>query len=295
VLAGVRSWLVGRIGMTIQPGTLLLASLLAVVLLRAPLGLPWWGRLALLVTMPGWLGPIVVRLRHTQPRAAQFMTLTSDDPSVPGAIRAAFESTRAALTGDGFSEVARLQQVPLASGLLGYVQLLEHPQTFDVCARLFVARPGSRQAAADQCAFVTERAGGRALATSNTRTAAPWPDNPAFDRAVFADVRDPVQLLRLHRARLAIEPRDAIRRTTVASNPAAYQARVEQVAKDHMVGCGYWWFDEAAQVYRPTWRGAVLMCWRLLPPARQILNWRRAQAAAALRARLERTGPRVSA
>ena len=85
--------------MTLQPGTLLLASLLAVVLLRAPLGLPWWGRLALLVTMPGWLGPIVVRLRHTQPRAARFMTLTSDDPSVPGAIRTAFEATRAALTG----------------------------------------------------------------------------------------------------------------------------------------------------------------------------------------------------
>jgi hypothetical protein len=152
-----------------------------------------------------------------------------------------------------------------------------------------VARSASGPVAADQCAFVTERTTGPALATSNTRTASPWPDNPAFDRTVFSDVREPGQLLRLHRARLEAGPPGSARRTTVARDPAAYQSRIEQVAKDHIVRCGYWRFDEAAQLYRPTWRGAVLMCWRLLPPARQILASRRASAAAALRERLART------
>ena len=87
--------------MVLQPSTLLLASVLAIILLFAPLGLPEWVRFALLITMPGWLGPIVVHWRQTQPRAARFMTLPSDDPSVPGAIRAAFEATRAELTGHG--------------------------------------------------------------------------------------------------------------------------------------------------------------------------------------------------
>jgi hypothetical protein len=284
-----------RTSMGLQPGTLLIASILAVVLVWAPLGLPWWARLALLVTMPGWLGPIVVRFRQTQPRVAQFMPLAADDPSTPPAIQTVFESTRAALAGRGFVEVARLRQAPSASGLLGYVQLLEDPRTFDVCSRLLVARPGSGMAAADQCAFLTERTARPALATSNMRTASPWPDNPAFDRAVFADVRDPAALLPLHRARLADGPLASVRRTTVASNPAAYQSRIEQVAKDHMVRCGYWWFDDAAQVYRPTWKGAVLMCWRLLPPARQILRSRRAHAAAVLRDRLARARSGVSA
>ena len=276
--------------MGLQPGTLLIASVLAVILVWAPLGLPGWARLTLLVTMPAWLGPMVVRFRHTQPRAARFTPLAADDPSTPAAIGTVFESTRAALAGHGFTEIARLRQAPSASGLLGYVQLLEHPRTFDVCSRLLVARPGSGGAAADQCAFLTERAAGPAVATSNMRTAAPWPDNPAFDRAVFADVRDPAALLRLHRARLAAGSSESVRRTTVASSPAAYQSRIEQVARDHMVRCGYWRFDDAAQVYRPTWKGAILMCWRLLPPARQILRSRRARSAAALRARLERAG-----
>ena len=281
--------------MGLQPGTLLIASAFAAVLVWGPLGLPGWMRLALLVAMPAWLGPIVVRLRRTQPRAARFILLAADDPSMLAVIGTVFESTRAVLAAHGFAEIARLQQAPSTSGLLGYVQLLEHPRTFDVCSRLLVARSGSGGVAADQCALVTERTAGPALATSNMRTAAPWPDNPAFDRAVFADVRDPAALLRLHRARLAAGPAGSVRRTTVSSDPAAYQSRIEQVARDHMVRCGYWWFDDAAQVYRPTWRGAILMCWRLLPPARQILRSRRARSAAALRARLERAGSGASA
>src|SRR5262249_57074159 len=107
-------------------------------------------------------------------------------------------------------------------------------------------------------------------------------------------VREPARLLALHRARLGGGSTGSARRTTVASDPAAYQSRIERVAKEHMVRCGYWWFDDASQVYRPTWWGALLMCWRLLPPARQILEWRRAGAAAALRSRLERARPGVS-
>ena len=281
--------------MTLQPVTLLLASVIAVVLLRAPLGLPGWARLVLLVTMPWWLGPIVVRFRQTQPGVSRFTTVAIDDPSLPAAIRAVFESTRAALSGLGFSEVARLRQAPSASGLLGYVQLLEHPQTFDVCSRLLVARSESGPVAADQCAFLTERTVGPALATSNMRSGSPWPDNPAFERAVFSDVREPAKLLALHRARLAGALPGSVRRTTVAQDPAAYQSRIEQAAKNHMVRCGYWRFDETTQLYRPTWMGAVLMCWRLLPPARQILASRRASAAAALRDRLPRARPGISA
>jgi hypothetical protein len=280
--------------MTLQPVTLLIASVIAIGLLRAPLGLPEWARFALLVTMPWRLGPIVVRLRQTQPGVARFTTVATNDPSLPGAVQAVFESSRATLAGLGFSEVARLRQAPTASGLLGYVQLLENPQTFDVGSRLLVARSESGPVAADQCAFVTERTAGPALATSNTRSASPWPDNPAFERGVFPDVREPAKLLGLHRARLAGAPPGSVRRTTVAQDPAAYQSHIEQAAKDHIVRCGYWWFDESAQLYRPTWKGAVLMCWRLLPPARQILASRRASAAAAMRDRLQRARPGVT-
>jgi hypothetical protein len=276
--------------MRLRPGTMVLAAAIAVVLLRAPLGLSWWGRFAAFVTMPAWLGPIVVRFSHTQPRAADFTILSADDPSVPAAARAAFESTRTALAGYGFSEVVRLRQVNPTPGLLGYVQLLENERTFDVCSRLIAAHAGARLLASDVCVFVAERDVGSALATSNTRHVSPWPDNPAFDRAIFSDVREPVKLLALHRARPAIEPSRHIRRTTVASDPPAYQSRIERVAKEHMVRCGYWWLDESARVYRPTWKGAALMCWRLLPPVKQILQWRRNRAATALRQRLDRTG-----
>jgi hypothetical protein len=266
--------------MQLQPGVLVIAGMLSLALIVLPLGLPVWGRLLLLVTMPAWLGPIVIRFRQTQPRSAEFVPTSSGGPA---AVRASFDATRDALASRAFVEVGRLQQTNSAMAMAGFVQLLEHPNSYAVCSRLVIADPASDELRANLVVFVTERTVGPALVTSNAATIVPFPPNPRFDTVWFPDVRDPAKLYALHGARVSQPGAGVARRTTVASDPVDYQRRLETASKEHMVRCGYWWLDADTQVYRPTWKGAILMALRLLPPCRQLIRWQRTRRAAAVR------------
>ena len=265
--------------MQLQPGVLVIAGILSLALIVLPLGLPLWGRLLLIVTMPAWLGPIVIRFRQTQPRSAEFAPIGS---SAPAAVPASFDATRETLATHGFVEIGRLEQTNSNRGMAGVVQLLEHPNSYAVCSRLVIANPASDQLLADLVVFLTERTAGPTLVTSNATIIAPFPPNPRFDTVWFPDVRDPAKLYALHGARVAQPGAGGPRRTTVASHPVDYQARLETASKEHMVRCGYWWLDEDNRVYRPTWKGAILMALRSLPPCRQLIRWQRTRRAAAV-------------
>jgi hypothetical protein len=70
-----------------------------------------------------------------------------------------------------------------------------------------------------------------------------------------------------------------------------YQRRLETVSKEHMVRSGYWWLDEDNRVYRPTWKGAILMTLRSLPPCRQLIRSQRTHRAASVRPTIARRAP----
>jgi hypothetical protein len=277
--------------MSLQPGVLVIAGIIAFALTALPLGIPLWARLVALVTMPAWLGPIVIRFRHTQPRSAEFALTSLDGSGSPTGVRTTFDATRDALSTQGFVEVGRLRQTNGESALAGFVQLLENRDTFDVCSRLVVADAASGRTAADLAVFVTEPSVGPVIVTSNARTMTPFPPNPRFDTLWFPDLRDPAHLYAIHGARVSRPGRGLTRRTSVAGDPAAYQRHAEAASKEHMVRCGYWWLDEDARVYRPTWQGAILMTLRSLPPFRQLIRWRRARRAAAVARTIARRAP----
>jgi len=261
--------------MTLQPGVLVIAGAVAFALMALPLGLPLWGRLLFVVTMPAWLGPIVVRFRQTQPRSAEFALIPLDGSGSPADVDTSFDGTRNALASRGFVEVGRLRQTNGNKALGGFVQLLEHPETHAVCSRLMIADLASGHIRADVLVFVTERTIGPLIVTSNSQTIAPLPRNPRLDTVWFPDVRDPTRLSSLHDARVLTPGVGIPRRTTVASDPVDYQRRLETAAKEHMVRSGYWRLDESDRVYRPTWKGAILMTLRSLPPWRQLIRWQR--------------------
>src|SRR5262249_39068587 len=119
-----------------QPGVLLIAAIVAFALVALPLGLPWWARVLVLVTMPAWLGPIVIRFRQTQPTFAEFVLLPGDGSGAPAPVTASFDTARDTLAPPGFLEVGRLRQTNVGGALAGFVQLLEHPTVYTVCSRL---------------------------------------------------------------------------------------------------------------------------------------------------------------
>jgi len=261
--------------MTLQPGVLIIAGAVAFALMVLPLGLPLWGRLLLIVTMPAWLGPVVIRFRQTQPRSAEFALASLDGSGSPAEVNASFDGTRDVLASRGFAEVGRLRQISEDKALQGFVQLLEHPVTYAVCSRLIIADSASGHIRADVLVFVTDRTIGPLIVTSNSQTIAPLPRNPRLDTMWYPDVRDPTRLASLHDTRVPPAAPGFPRRTTVASDPVDYQRRLETAAKEHMLGSGYWWLAESDHVYRPTWKGAILMTLRSLPPWRQVIRRQR--------------------
>jgi len=156
--------------MTLQPGVLVIAGAVAFALMALPLGLSLWGRLLLVVTMPAWLGPIVIRFRQTQPRSAEFASTPLDGSGSPADVNTSFDDTRNALTSRGFVEVGRLRQINGNKALGGFVQLLEHPETHAVCSRLIIADSASGHIRADVLVFVTERTIGPLIVTSSSQT-----------------------------------------------------------------------------------------------------------------------------
>jgi hypothetical protein len=95
----------------------------------------------------------------------------------------------------------------------------------------------------------------------------------------FPAVTDPASLCRISRELI----RRRYREVNVATpddggDPAAYLTAAMREELAGQVGTGYCRWDEAGQTFRPTWKGAVLMTWKLLPPFLQIresrMRWR---------------------
>jgi hypothetical protein len=66
-------------------------------------------------------------------------------------------------------------------------------------------------------------------------------------------------------------------------------AVAREMARDnvHQARAGYWYLDPRDGRYRPTWRGAALMTWKLAWPVGAIRRARRRGRTAALLRRLE--------
>src|SRR5262249_19873710 len=132
-----------------------------------------------------------------------------------------------------------------------------------------------------QVEFCSELTSGLELNTNNgdgVGCDAPHPSKQVF---AFPGVDDVERLYRLH-WRLAQEAAlgDAVRR------PAA-GAELDELVRgwEHdnarQAGLGYWYLDADGARYRPTWKGALLMTWKLAWPVgalrRLLRRWQAAQ------------------
>jgi hypothetical protein len=250
-----------------------IALALAVLVLFVP-GIPFAARIAIILTLPYWLGPIFIYFTQKVPRVADIRPLEPE--AAPRVVAELLDETVRALAPLGFGERARLIQ-PSPGGLTGFAQLFEHVGEGCVCTRLVVVRAAGASpiVASDALYFVTREAGPRRLVTTNSSAISPHPGNPAFDAAQFASVRDPARLWAVHAARA--------RRTTVVrdgvpqlDSPTDYQRAREAEAKDHLASSGWWKLDRAADVLRPTPVGALALTFGRLFPLRTLARRRTA-------------------
>jgi hypothetical protein len=97
------------------------------------------------------------------------------------------------------------------------------------------------------------------------------------------DVRNPGDLYEIHQ-RCAEKFSASAKRYALNGNPAEYINQRTNAEVAHWVKEGYYKLDSAAQVYRLTWKGAVLIGFKYLWPIRPIQQaWQRYQTKKLLR------------
>jgi hypothetical protein len=248
------------------PDAALLAALFAVLL--CALVLPW--------LLPFVVGP--VRMRARQWQAADPAYAPDDGARLPPAVGRVAAAVRAL----GFRDRGTWRHDGSAQAT-GWAVLLEHPRAGDVAKVLVVLTRRGRVSVT--LAFQTRFAGGAQVVTSNSRVVAGFPPPPEVTSAWLPEVRNPPALYRVHE-RL----RDAVGGTRgrigVGPDPAGYLREGSARSQAAWVAAGYYRPDAARGVVRPTWKGAVLVTWRLTWPVKGLYRARRRRATRRLLDRL---------
>jgi hypothetical protein len=154
----------------------------------------------------------------------------------------------------------------------GQVTLMEHPQTWDV-AKVIVTAAGTRRSVT--LLFQTRFEDGTEVGAANNPVTVGLPSLPETTYVWLPEVRDARRLYHVHE-----QVRDHLgagkKRLPVGPDPADFLSEGRERILAHHAATGYFYLDETRGVYRPTWKGAVLMTWRLLWPIRPLYRaWRR--------------------
>jgi hypothetical protein len=228
------------------------------------------------------LGPIAL---YRMPNASfnPELRLVADTALIEPNVRVFCEQAEQALLSAGFVAPQRIASV-MQSPLPGMETLLEHPANGDLANVVAIVNNRST-AMSPLVTAVTFRSAfddGRLLQTSNTTLAGFSPDRPNFENVVIPDVRDPVELYRLHRARVARKAAtaapQALTRGATPEQRLAYATREHLDTTNFMIECGY--RKRSPDGVRLTAIGATLTAWRHMFPWKQLGARRRRLAAA---------------
>jgi hypothetical protein len=247
-------------------------------------GWPWWVAVPalLLLAPPFVIGPLLLHRGLWKARRPRVEPVPPD--GIPGDVAPYLTARAERVRGLGFELVGYAAVLGLTADVSSYLALLVNRAAGD---RAMAACTGSRLKHAQYVEFCTELAGGVEVTTNDSPevgVAAPDPQKRVF---AFPGVEDVARLYRLHR-RLLREAGPA-----PASLPPAPGDWPEELGRDFErdnardARSGYWYLDAGDGKYRPTWKGAVLMAWKLAWPMGALRRALRRRRAAALLRRLE--------
>jgi hypothetical protein len=120
-------------------------------------------------------------------------------------------------------------------------------------------------------AFTTEFADGTKLTTSNNTTPSIFPPIRIRQGSMsFPRIRDPRKLHEIHRASVARFGGDDERAMPRIEDPLDFVRESMQADTAKFAETGYYYLDGKYDVYRPTWKGAILMTAKSAWPVKQI-------------------------
>lgn len=227
----------------------------------------WAGLLALLGLGPYWLAPIMIWLTNVS--RVPVWKYPDGMEGVPASVQSFFQESGRALTEMGFANEAVLNASDLAPGFSTWVAVHVHTSRTER-AVLVMQVPENTLGVRSKPAlyFRTKFTDGRVVETGNVSEPSPFPPLDGYDGWQFPEIASTTLICHLHRLRVAAigeAPREPIPRDGAEAHLTAAMGDFYAA----QVGTGYLRVAEPGRSFRPTAKGAILMCWKLLPP----LNW----------------------
>jgi hypothetical protein len=227
--------------------------------------------------------PFIIRFKNSMAAYPQFVPVAAE--SLPPGVAQNFALFVQAMFVEGFALVGYLYQSNPTPNTTLFMAVMKRAETADMACLADITATSAgvsrHSLAAEVC---TDLEDGTEINTNNFQYASAFKANPQKKLFRLPEVRNPRSLYHLHRQlRQRCAPNakgvlpDEGRDLFHLSNSMTREMRKQ-------VEFGYYFLDETNEVFRPTWKGAFIMTWKLAWPVGAIRKvWMKRKARTIIR------------
>jgi hypothetical protein len=220
--------------------------------------------------------PVVIRFTLHQSANPDLVCFRADDSELPTAVTDHLQNVIEELKPLGFEPVEGLFLPNASPRVKAFVFLLVHRANKDNAFAMaaYAQMPDGYRLRTAHLEISTRFRDGSLVSTSNSKVSGSFPLRPRQTKTRLPIVQDGARLYRLHQA--------VLKRHEVAAGKilrldeefhgdvAAYLHQSMEEELEDAAAAGYMYRSGYETVYRPTWKGAFLMCWAQTWPFKMI-------------------------
>ena len=234
---------------------------------------PWLVLLALAFGTPWIVSPLKLKQTHWTTADPHYEPLDLPSEQTPPPVIESVAAISPQLESLGFTNRGHFRISRSVPNGGAHVTLFENRQSrqYAKLFSTFSTAGGTRKVTSTSLAFSTEFDDGLTLVTANRKTQPLTPRIRTHEGSLAVPwIGNPRRLYEIHNACITHFGNSASRADIPIKDPIDFlrNSQLKETAK--FAESGYYYLDEDARVYRPTWRGAILMTWKLLWPAKPI-------------------------
>jgi hypothetical protein len=218
--------------------------------------------------IPLVLGPILVKLSNSTSTRPDIVII--DERELPPPVAYYFRSVGTSLEALGFKRFSYLRIDRAAKNVSSFMSYLCNRDTMDIATIVTAFSTGPKPLTVSYLEFCRKFADGSELDTKNSTQPGIFATDPARLVFRFPGTDSPQNLWELHRKLVKKEkkysqPYLPPEGTEIESLRANSAEAIETQSR-----MGYFTRDGSSHNYRPTWKGACLMTWKLCWPIKQV-------------------------
>jgi hypothetical protein len=230
------------------------------------------------------LAPIRLRRNHWVSTHSEFELINPVREVVPEEVWTNIREAIASLSPCGFKAVGHFRKIDLVPGAMSYVTFLESADHFTVANLITVFVTNRKGVHANATlGFRSESPDGTEFVTGNNTILGGTPRRKNRVSLWMPEIQNPGELYEFHQ-RLVNAFCPVPKEFSLDGNPGQHMNKYSSAEIAYWVDKGYFKLDATGEVYRLTWKGAVLVAWKHLWPIKPLRRaWRKHQTHKLLR------------